>query len=99
MPWFWSKMQTRFASRSIFGKEMLGYPLGSFQEIFDVLRERVEGAGGRVLLETRVESFPVENGRAVGVAGRGRDDAGAGIDEIHRIGHRHPRWQCVAESH
>ena len=73
MPWFWSKMQTRFASRSIFGKEMLGYPLGSFQEVFDVLHERVEDAGGRVLLETRVEAFPVENGRAVGVAGRGRD--------------------------
>jgi len=73
MPWFWSKMQTRFASRSVLGKEMLGYPADSFQEIFDVLRERVDEGGGRVLLETRVERVEVEGGSAVGVAGRGRD--------------------------
>ena len=73
MPWFWAKMQTRFASRSVFGKEMLGYPVNSFQEIFDVLRERVEEGGGRVMLETRVERVLVEDGTAVGIGGRGRD--------------------------
>jgi len=73
MPWFWSKMQTRFASRSIFGREVLGYPVNSFQEIFDVLRERVEDGGGRVMIETRVERILMEDGSAAGVAGRGPD--------------------------
>ncbi|MFL2664695.1 MAG: FAD-dependent oxidoreductase [Dehalococcoidia bacterium] len=45
MPWFWSKMQTRFASRkgkipiSFLNKEVLGYPDGSFEVIFDELKE------------------------------------------------------------
>ncbi|MBA31100.1 MAG: amine oxidase [Chloroflexi bacterium] len=45
MPWFWSKMQTRFASRkgkipiSFLNKEVLGYPDGSFEIIFDELKD------------------------------------------------------------
>ena len=35
MPWFWSKIQTRFASRKRAGGERLGYPVNSFDEIFD----------------------------------------------------------------
>jgi len=79
MPWFWSKMQTRFASRKGLGGEVLGYPANSFQEIFEVLRQKVEALGGRVMLESPVTRILEENGTAVGVAVR--DAGGAEVEE------------------
>ena len=55
MPWFWSKIQTRFASREgMLAKEVLGYPTGSFDIVFDALADRVRSNGGQVRLENPV---------------------------------------------
>ena len=52
MGWLWSKLtvrrQVKGARR---GTELLGYPHGGFQPLFERLRERIEAAGGRVLID------------------------------------------------
>jgi len=68
MPWFWGKIHTRFASRGKnMSKELLGYPKGSFGEIFETLQSKIENMGGKVILSTGVDRIIVENGRAVGL--------------------------------
>ncbi|MBI4305135.1 MAG: FAD-dependent oxidoreductase, partial [Chloroflexi bacterium] len=80
MPWLWSKIQTRVASRKgVLGREMLGYPVNSFDEIFETLVKKIEAAGGRVLLSTAVTSVAVKNDAAVGLVARG--PAGECIEE------------------
>tara|TARA_Y100001970_G_scaffold42421_1_gene52883 strand:+ start:21616 stop:22950 length:1335 start_codon:yes stop_codon:yes gene_type:complete len=60
MPWFWSKMQTRFASRkgkipvSFLNKEVLGYPEGSFETIFDQMKIYFNQNNINLLLSTPV---------------------------------------------
>ena len=55
MPWFWSKIQTRFASREgLFAKEVLGYPTGSFDVIFNALAEVIKIQGGDIRIENPV---------------------------------------------
>ncbi len=73
MPWFWSKIQTRFASRKGLGGEMLGYPIGSFDSIFEELSRRIERAGGRTILETPVERVEVKDGLAAALTARRPD--------------------------
>ena len=52
MPWFWSKIQTRFASREgMLAKEVLGYPTGSFDVVFDTLADKIRGLGGQIRIE------------------------------------------------
>jgi protoporphyrinogen oxidase len=52
MAWLWSKLTLR---RQIKGEEarqeLLGYPRSSWEQLFSRLRERVEAAGGRVLID------------------------------------------------
>jgi protoporphyrinogen oxidase len=52
MPWLWSKLTLR---RQVKGREAreerLGYPRGSFESLFAALRDRIESAGGRVLID------------------------------------------------
>lgn len=55
MPWFWSKIQTRFASRKGAGGEQLGYPVKSFDEVLFALRDKLLATGGWLHLETPVE--------------------------------------------
>jgi protoporphyrinogen oxidase len=65
MPWFWSKIQTRLASRQgIRGREMLGYPDGSFDTIFDKLRSEIESRNGEIHIETPVVNVEVVDGVA-----------------------------------
>ncbi|MDA1188081.1 MAG: NAD(P)/FAD-dependent oxidoreductase [Chloroflexi bacterium] len=74
MPWFWGKIHTRFASRGKgLAKELLGYPIGSFGEVFDVLAERVAEQGSEVHLSTGVKQVIVQNNRAVGLETGPRD--------------------------
>ena len=55
MPWFWSKIQTRFASREgLLAKEVLGYPTGSFDVVFDTLAESIRSNGGDIRIENPV---------------------------------------------
>jgi protoporphyrinogen oxidase len=68
MPWLWGKVQTRVASRKgLFGREMLGYPVHSFDEVFQTLVERIRERGGEVRLSTQVTSVTVKDGRAIGL--------------------------------
>jgi protoporphyrinogen oxidase len=52
MAWLWGKLTTR---RQIKGeearKELLGYPRRSFETVFERLRDEIEAAGGRVLID------------------------------------------------
>ena len=80
MPWLWGKMHTRFASRGTGLKgmqsEKLGYPMGSFAEIFEDLERKITFAGGRINLSTPVRDILIENGQAKGVLigdGDGKD--------------------------
>jgi protoporphyrinogen oxidase len=76
MPWFWSKIQTRFASRQgIRQREMLGYPNGSFDTIFDRLQRVIENVNGKILVSTPVKKIEVNDGVAVALIAR--PDGGA----------------------
>ena len=92
MPWFWSKIQTRFASRKRAGGERLGYPVNSFDEIFDTLRDKIEFNGGRVLTETPVERVVVTDGVATGLQYRTRG-GGTGAEEFDCILSTVPSFQ------
>ena len=71
MAWLWNKFALRTTSRGkgLLGrlKEQLGYPTGSFGEVFDVLAEKVRAQGGQVHLRTPVRHVIVEDDRAVGL--------------------------------
>lgn len=68
MAWVWGKIQTRVKSRSkSMLKEKLGYPIGSFGEVFDVLAERVREQGGEVHTSAAVERVEVVDGEARGL--------------------------------
>lgn len=68
MTWFWGKMALRFASR---GKRMvreyLGYPMGSFGEVFDTLGEKIVQMGGAVNIGSGVQRIRFEDDRATGL--------------------------------
>jgi len=68
MVWLWGKFSLRVGSRdSRMGRERLGYPMGSFGEVFDLLGERVVQQGGQVNLSARVQQVVVEDGAATGL--------------------------------
>ena len=68
MTWFWGKIALRLASRGrSLGGERLGYPMGSFGEVFDTLGERVREMGGTVHTSAEVARVVVEEGRATGL--------------------------------
>ena len=68
MPWLWGKIHTRVASRGkSMVREKLGYPMGSFGEVFDVLAKEVRNRGGQVHLAASVTRVAVEGGRATGM--------------------------------
>ena len=58
MPWFWSKIQTRFASRQgLFAREVLGYPTGSFDVVFEKLTSEITRRSGRLRMLNEVVSI------------------------------------------
>ena len=68
MAWMWGKAHTRMKSRGKgMVKEMLGYPIGSFGELFDTLADKVREQGGEVHLSARVERVDASEGRARGL--------------------------------
>ena len=80
MAWLWSKLTLR---RQIKGQEVrgevLGYPRGGFEPLFDALRESIERRGGRVMIdrpaasvEQAIDGFDVTPG-AAGSFRRGHD--------------------------
>ena len=68
MAWLWGKIYLRVASRrNALQKERLGYPMGSFGEVFDRLEERIIQQGGAVHLSSRVSRVVVDDDVAVGL--------------------------------
>ena len=68
MTWLWGKIYLRVASRGKpWEKEKLGYPMGSFEEVFDTLGERVRQMGSEVHISAGVRRVVVEDGRATGL--------------------------------
>ena len=49
MVWLWSKLRLRRGEDA--REEKLGYPVGSWEPLFEALRERIEAGGGRVLVD------------------------------------------------
>jgi protoporphyrinogen oxidase len=68
MAWLWGKIYLRVSSRErIWDKEKLGYPIGSFGEIFDVLDRKIRELGGEVHVSAGVKRVVMEDGRARGL--------------------------------
>ena len=68
MTWIWGKIRLRVASRGKgFQKERLGYPMGSFGEIIDVLADNIREHGGLVHISTRVNKVAIQDGAASGI--------------------------------
>ena len=68
MTWLWGKIYLRVASRGKpWEKEKLGYPLGSFGEVFDTLGERIQQMGSEVHISAGVSRIVVDDGRATGL--------------------------------
>jgi protoporphyrinogen oxidase len=67
MVWLWGKIYLRTTSRKGFGRETLGYPLGSWGEVFDTLEARIRSMGGEIHYPVTVSKVLVENGRAAGL--------------------------------
>ena len=68
MTWLWGKIYLRVASRGKgLQRERLGYPMGSFGEVFDVLCERITSQGGDVHVAARVQRVVVDAGVATGL--------------------------------
>ena len=68
MTWLWGKIYLRVASRGKpWEKEKLGYPMGSFEEVFDTLGERIQEMGSEVHISAGVRRVVVEDGRATGL--------------------------------
>ena len=68
MVWLWGKIFLRVSSRKgAAGRESLGYPTGSFGEVFDVLAEKIRDMGGEIHHPVAVNRVTVEDGRARGL--------------------------------
>ncbi len=69
MAWVWGKINTRVKSRGRgMMREKLGYPMGSFGQVFDTLAERVRQQGGEVHVSASVEGIEIRDGRADGLS-------------------------------
>lgn len=65
MTWIWGKVRLRVASRKGAGqRERLGYPMGSFGEVIDVLEQRIVRQGGAVHTSASVSKIVEANGSA-----------------------------------
>ena len=69
MTWLWGKIYLRVSSRErIWDKEKLGYPIGSFDEIFERLESKIIDMGGQIHLNCAINEITLEGGRASGLA-------------------------------
>jgi len=66
MAWLWSKLTVR---RQIKGdearQELLGYPRGSWETLYERLKESIESRGGRVMIDRPARSLSRRDGRFV----------------------------------
>ena len=65
MTWIWGKVRLRVASRKGTGqRERLGYPMGSFGQVIDVLEQRIVQQGGAVHRSASVSKIVESDGSA-----------------------------------
>ena len=65
MTWIWNKVTLRVASRKGAGQvERLGYPMGSFGEVIDVLADRIVQQGGQLHTSSSVAKIIEADGTA-----------------------------------
>ena len=71
MAWLWNKFVLRGGSRGkgLRGalRERLGYPMGSFGEVFDTVGQHITEAGSEVHVSAAVQRVVMEDGRATGL--------------------------------
>jgi len=68
MTWLWGKIYLRVASRGKgLQKERLGYPMGSFGEVFDVLGDSIRQQGGDIHISAGVDRVVVGEDGATGL--------------------------------
>ena len=68
MTWVWGKIYLRVASRAKgLQKERLGYPMGSFGQVFEVLADRIAEQGGQVHLSAGVSRVVAQDQAATGL--------------------------------
>ena len=61
MAWFWSRVVVRGTSRSKGEHEELIYLKGGLDQMYEAMRQRIEGAGGKVLYPLEVKKVKREN--------------------------------------
>ena len=68
MVWFWGKIYVRLGSRGRgMQKEKLGYLMGSFRQVIDVLAQQIQGAGGEIRANSAVSRVVIEGNRVKGI--------------------------------
>lgn len=84
MAWLWNKFALRTTSRGKgfkgMAKEQLGYPIGSFDEIFDTTAEFIVKNGGQVKTSALVERITVQGGKATGLELSNKDSRTENVD-------------------
>jgi protoporphyrinogen oxidase len=88
MAWLWSKLTLR---RQIKGREarreLLGYPRGGWEPLFRALAQRIEAAGGRVLIDRPAASLDAD------ADADGRIVVRSGVPGSFRAGHDPRRFE------
>ncbi len=75
MPWFWSKMKTRFASRDAKGNEVLGYIDGSFEILINKLKKEIINNGGSINLNSKILKINTLNSKIKSVTCENKNNA------------------------
>lgn len=70
MSWFWARIHSRSAAK-FRKKELLGYPINSYQEIIDLLISEIIKKGGRILLKKSVEKLLYKNEKGISLVADG----------------------------
>ncbi len=78
MSWLYSKLTVRGADDA--GGEVLGYPRGSWEPLFERLREQIEAHGGRVLIDRPAAGISRSHDGRLRVAAGGPDSFRSGRD-------------------
>jgi protoporphyrinogen oxidase len=65
--WFWNKLKLRGGSRDASGKESLAYFKGGFGALSKLLAQKIQEAGGSILLNRPATGLKVEGGRLHGI--------------------------------
>ena len=78
--WLWNKFKLRGSTRGKnISQELLGYVEGSFGRIYGKLTEKIEGAGGKIILDTQVTKIEPQKDKTLLVNYKG------GREKFHKV--------------